>query len=240
MSLGGGSNVPQPPSCPPLPTSIPSVCPSIPSVRPSIPSPSIPHPPAPPAVCPSVLPSALPSDTPSPRTPFFRRALLQPSRPRHRSPWPGRPSPWPGRPSPWHLGRGIPGAGICRAGGAGAAEAERQERPQEVEDGRQGMSIVHHRSRPGLTAPLGSGGGGGPGRPPRLLGPGLGGRDWPLAPRAAPHSCVGSGCSWRKAKGHLRGWQVPGWHCCPAGMGIPLGWASHQYRHPPGTSTPLG
>lgn len=212
------------------------------------------HQPLQPSVCPSSYPFSLPSPPSSPPhrpSSFSRCARLQPSCPCRRS-RPGRPSPWPGRPSPWHLGCGIPGAGICRGGGAGAAGAGRWERPREVQDGRQGMSIVHHRSRPGLTAPLGFGGGGGPGRAPRLLGLGQrGGQDRPLA----PHPCVGSGCSQRKAMvkvgrsfaagrcpvgtGIPLGWASP-WGGHPSRTGIPLGWAFHQSEHPTGMGIPLG
>lgn len=221
------------PRCPPLPASIRSVHPSITSPSAHLP---IPRPSAPPAVCLSILLllfSALPSPPSSPpRRPssFSRCARLQPSCPCRRS-RPGHPSPWPGRPSPWHLGCGIPGAGICRGGGAGAAGAGRWERPREVQDGRQGMSIVHHRSRPGLTAPLGSGGGGGPGRAPRLLGLGQGGPGSATGPTRGPTPMCGVWLQPEKGHGkggvQLHGWQVPRWHRYPPGMGIPPGQASH-------------
>lgn len=231
--------------------------PSIPSVRPSLlhllTSPFHLQQPLRPSVRPSrsfPLPSSLLSPPCRPLS-LSPRARLQPSRPCRCS----RPSSWLGRPSPWHLGCGIPGTGICRGGGAGAAGAARWERPWEVKDSRQGMSIVHHRSWPGLTAPLGSGGGGGPGRAPRLLGPGPGGvQDRPLVPHAALHPCVGSGCSRRKvvtkavcssAAGRRPVGMGNPWDGHPAGRasprtGIPLGWASHRGGHPFGVGLPLG
>lgn len=96
-----------------------------------------------------------------------------------------------GRPSPWHLDCSISDAGIRRGGGAGAAEAGSWERPREVQDDRQGMSIVHHRSRPGLTAPLGSGGKAGPGRALRLPGQGPEGAEMATGPTDSPASMRG-------------------------------------------------
>lgn len=225
---------PHPP--PPIP------CPSVPlSVRPSIPR-SL-------SFCP---PQVLEREG-HPPLPFSRRA---PSPSRLSLPWRLSPRPW--RPSPWHLGCSIPGAGICWAAGAGAAGARQRERPREVQDGRQGMSIVHHRSWPGLTAPLGSGGGGGPGRARRLPGPGPWGRHRPLALHPVPQPCVGLGCSWSGKRGgkggaQLRGWQVPSSRGTPLGqascrVGIPLGQASPPEpggespwdRFSPGISIPWG
>lgn len=216
---------PHPP--PPIP------CPSVPlSVRPSIPRRSL-------SFCP---PRVLEREG-HPPLPFSRRA---PSPSRLSLPW--RPSPRPWRPSPWHLGCSIPGAGICRAAGAGAAGAGRRERPREVQDGRQGMSIVHHRSWPGLTAPLGSGGGGGPGRARRLLGAGTVGASTGHWPRTRSHSpawgLAAAGVGKEVAKvgrssvaGRYRAAGVPRWDRNPAGCASL--WDGVQWGgHPPGAGLP--
>lgn len=190
-----------------------------------------------------------------PRRPpsFSRCARLHPSHSRRRS-RPGRPSPRLRRPSPWHLDCSISDAGIRRGGGAGAAEAGRWERPREVQDDRQGMSIVHHRSRPGLTAPLGSGGKAGPGRAPGLPGQGPEGTEMATGLTNSPTSMRGvwpqpeKGCG--KGGGSsmvsrcsagmavLLG-QAPLRDRLPSRMGIPLEWASLWNGHPPGTVLPL-
>lgn len=242
--------------------------PSTPSVRPSLLHPLTSSFQLQQPLWPSVRPSRsfpLPSSLLSPPCrplSLSRRARLQPSHPCRCS----RPSSWLGRPSPWHLGCGIPGTGICRGGGAGAAGAGRWERPWEVKDSRQGMSIVHHRSWPGLTAPLGSGGGGGPGRALRLLGPGPGGsrtghwshtqlctlawglaaagerwwQRWGVALRLA-----GALLAWvTPGMGILRGGHLPGqashWDGHPTGVSTPLGWVFPWDKHPTGVGIALG
>lgn len=188
-------------------------------------------------------PSLYSLPSPPRRPPSFSRcARLHPSHSRRRS-RPGRPSPRLRRPSPWHLDCSISDAGIRRGGGAGAAEAGRWERPREVQDDRQGMSIVHHRSRPGLTAPLGSGGKAGPGRAPGLPGQGPEGTEMATGLTNSPTSMRGvwpqpeKGCG--KGGGQLRGWQVFCWHGCPPGTGTSPGQASLQDGHPSGMGIPL-
>lgn len=204
---------PHPP--PPIP------CPSVPlSVRPSIPR-SL-------SFCP---PQVLEREG-HPPLPFSRRA---PSPSRLSLPWRLSPRPW--RPSPWHLGCSIPGAGICRAAGAGAAGARQRERPREVQDGRQGMSIVHHRSWPGLTAPLGSGGGGGPGRARRLPGPGPWGPAPATGPAPGPTALRGAWLQLEWEKRWQR-WGAAPWLAGPEQQGYPAGTGILRGGHPPGAGFP--
>lgn len=176
-----------------------------------------------------------------PRRPpsFSRCARLHPSHSCRPSPRLRRPS------SPWHLDCSISDAGICRGGRAGAAEAGRWERPREVQDDRQGMSIVHHRYRPGLTAPLGSGGTAGPGRAPGLPGQGPEGTEMATGPTNSPTSV----CDHKRnaaAKGDAAPWlaavllaRLSSWHGHLSGTGFPLEWASRQNGRPRGTVLPL-